>query len=69
MKALEVLKLMRSINEEAIRILTNNLLDFMKGKTDEKIFCSYLFSQLTDIFETGTVLEWYLDWARTESDK
>ncbi|WP_456277472.1 hypothetical protein [Bacillus sp. AK128] len=57
---------MRSIDEEAVQILTTNLLDFMKGSTDEKIFSAYLFNQLTDLFETATVLEWFLDWARTE---
>jgi hypothetical protein len=59
---------MESIDEEAVKIITTNLLDFMKGKTEEKNFSAYLFSQLTDVFDTGTVLEWFLDWARESKE-
>ena len=54
---------MESIDEEAVQILTNNLLGFMKVKTDHKIFhqfCAYLFSELTELFPTEMVISDYL---------
>ena len=53
---------MESIDEEAVQILTNNLLGFMKVKTDHKIFHQFchLFSELTELFPTEMVISDYL---------
>ena len=39
---------MESIDEEAVQILTNNLLGFMKVKTDHKIFHHFALIFLTN---------------------